>query len=173
MKRKLTEKEKNNIVEMCKTEIGLLGNYANIIKIILPIITILLFLFLYSQIKFGNIIIYIIIALILSIIEITQISKLQSPFTNILNDKYICFESKMINSRKVRPKKSDYGINNDTVYTLYWYYITASIDGENKEIEYKGKEFDRLKLGDNLIVIEYYTFKKKNYICFSYDELNK
>jgi len=173
MKRKLTEKEKNNIIKMCKSEIGLLGNYANVIKTILSFITILLFLFFYNQIKFGNVIFYIIVALILSIIEIIQISKLQSPFTNILNDKYICFEGEMIGSRKLRPTKSDYGVNNDTVYTLYWYYVIANIDGENNEIEYKGKDFDRLKLGDTLIVVEYDTFKKKKYICFSYDELNK
>lgn len=78
----------------------------------------------------------------------------------------------MLGIRKVRSTKSDYGVNNDTVYTLYWYYINVNINGNNKEIEYKGKEFDRLKLGDKLIIIEYNTFKKKNYICFSYSELN-
>ena len=100
MKRKLTKQEINNIKKLRETEIFLLGTYANIVKIILPIITILIFIFLYSEIKLGNIIIYIIIALILSIIETTQISKLQLPFQNILKDNYLCFESIMINNRK-------------------------------------------------------------------------
>ena len=53
------------------------------------------------------------------------------------------------------------------------YYVTVNIEGEVKEIEYRGKEFDYLTIGEEMIIIEFKNRKKETeYICFSNKELN-
>ena len=170
MRRYLSEKEKQKLLNISKLEVDLLISYGNIVKFILPIIFILISFILYNSLKVGNIIIYVIVVLILSILVFILISKLQSPFMCILKDKYTCFESNVINNKIFTPARF---VNRKNTYPINRNYVLVNINGNNMEVMYKGKQFNYLNFGDNMIIIEYIIFGKKEYICYSYDELNK
>jgi predicted nucleotidyltransferase len=61
----------------------------------------------------------------------------------------------------------------DKLNNIYTYYITVNIDGKDKEIEYNGKNFNNIKLGNKIVLIEYMFLNKQAYLCYSYDEINK
>ena len=44
--------------------------------------------------------------------------------------------------------------------------MTINVDGVEKEIEYKGKDFNNFKVGDKMVFIEYTLLNKKKYMCF-------
>ena len=169
MERLLTDKEKIKIDEICKTKNNILESYASIIKIAVPILSIVLFVFLYSQIKLGTNWIYIGIAIIISIIIILEINKLQSPFKAIQKNNCMCIETTMNGSRKLLLNESDYSIRRNDIRVGYEYYIIANINDKSLEIEYMGNNFDRISIGEKIVAIKY---NKNKYVCFSYDEIN-
>lgn len=159
MGRALTYNEKNKINQICKSQMALAITYGNVAKIISPIVTISVFLFLYFDMSLGYIWIYLGIGILLSIIEIIEITKIQLPYLAIKNDNCACIESKMLSNRLASRS--------------YSYYVTVNIEGEVKEIEYKGQEFDYLTIGEEMLIIQFKGIKKDiQYICFSKKEID-
>lgn len=55
----------------------------------------------------------------------------------------------------------------------YHYYVTVNIEGEVKEVEYIGNEFDYLTIDEEMLIIHFKNIKKEiEYICFSNKEVN-
>jgi len=172
MERELTYKEKNKINEMCNTEMTLAVSYGNIAKIIAPIFTILIFLFLYFEISWGSIWIYLGIGILLAIIEIFELSKLQAPFISLKNNDCSCIESPMLSSRRKIRRAADF-VNNIEIpgeVRHYNYYVTVKIAEEIKEIQYKGNSFNFLTIGEQMLIV--HSKKNNSYICFSNKEIN-
>ena len=166
MERELTSNEINKINQICELEIGLATKYCNFAKIIAPIFTISIFLFLYFEIAWGPIWIYLGVGVLIAIIEIIAITNIQTPCLAINDNNCLCFESKMISSRIVSSLTSQ-------KLTAHFYYIRINVNGEVKEVEYRGKEFDYLSIGEPMLIIQYENKKKeKEYICFSKKEIN-
>lgn len=166
MERILTDNEKNKINQICKSKITLATSYISIIKIIAPIFTILFFLFLYLQISLGSVWIYIALSILISIIEIIELSNVQKPYLSIKDNNYICFESEMISCRKT-------SVLTSTKHRAYFYYILVNIKGEVKEIKYLGKDFDFLRIGESMLILQFENRKKEQeYVCFSNKEIH-
>jgi len=181
MERALTYNEKNKINQICKTENSIVISYGNIAKIIAPIFTILFFLFLYFEISWGSFYVYIGIGILLSIVEITGITYVQTPYLAIKNDNCSCIETKMLSKQKVLRKDHrnliPHSVLEKTVrpgeVRYYNYYVDVNIEGKVKKVEYRGKEFECLNVGEEMLIIQFINRKKDNrYICFSYKEIN-
>lgn len=181
MGRPLTYNERNKINQICKSEMTLATAYGNFAKIIAPIFTIAIFLFLYFEISLGSIWIYLGIGILVSISEIVGITNIQTPYFAIKDNNCLCIEEKMISSRKVLrvdpqnliPQSALEKTVRPGEVRYYNYYVRVNIDGEVKEIEYKGKEFDYLVIGEPMLIIQFKNRKKETeYICFSNKEIN-
>ena len=181
MERALTYNEKNKINEICKIEMTIATAYGNIAKIIAPIFTISFFLFLYFEIAWGSIGIYLGIGFLLSIVEIIGITKIQTPYFAIKDNNCSCIETKMLSKRKVLIKDPQnlipHSVLEKTVrpgeVRYYNYYATVNIEGKVKEVEYRGKEFDYLTIGEEMLIIQFKNIKKNiEYICFSNKKIN-
>lgn len=174
MERSLTEKELEKINELCETEIWLLTKYANLAKVLSPITTVVVFLVLYFDVSLGSIWIYLGISLILSIIEVIIISKYQKPWLRIKSNDCLAIETKMVSNRKSIIGSSNKVKTFPGDVRHYRYFVTVEIEGKLKEIEYRGKEFDYLKIGEEMLVIKGKDLKNVDeYICFSKKEIEK
>lgn len=181
MERELTFNEKNRINEICKSNMTLAILFGNIAKIMAPLFTIALFLFLYFEISWGSIWIYIGIAIFLSIIELRGIADMQAPYVSINTKDCSCIEAEMLSNRRALIVSSQNLIPRHVLEKMvlpgetrhYSYYVTVNIAGEVKEIKYIGKEFDYLKIGEKILVIKYKNRKKDiEYVCLSNKEVN-
>ena len=162
MERKLTNIELNNLLKICSMDLAIL-RYMNFVKIVVPFLLLGLNLFLYNEMKLGSVWGYIFAALIISIVAIVVITYFQrNSIAVVIEDKYNCFESEIVGSRIRRGSRR-----------AKKYYMRVYINGNIKEIEYKGNQFEDLLRRKRAIVVCYKDmFKKNKYIGFTYEELN-
>lgn len=139
------------------------------------------FVYLYFEISYEPIWIYIIIGLLISIVQNIGISKIQTPYYAIKGNNCMVIEAPMISNRKILMVESENLIPHSVLEKTvrpgdvrhYNYYVRVNIDGKIMEIEYKGKEFDYLAIGDEMLIIEFKNGKKEvEYMYFSNREIN-
>lgn len=164
--RYLRDCEKNNIYNIEKIG-GIFAKYLNsFVKVIIFIIiidTVLMFVLFKNHFDIKT---SIIIAGLYSIVAIALFVILylgNKVFIDIEKNKIDCLDANILNKREDLDK-----VNNTNTY-----YITVNIDGKDIEIEYNGKDFNNLKSGDKIVLIEYMFLNKKSYLCYSYNEINK
>lgn len=163
-KRKLNDIEKNRIFELCKNDIRIYS-YWNKANWLMPICLILVAIFNYKTIVWENIWIFLLFIIFIYIFwNIMAILQFEM-FSKIKSGKYECIESKLIRTREL--------CNSDPSSPAKTFMITVNIDGKDKEVEYKGENFEKLQIEENIVVIHYKNiFKLDTYKGFSYNELN-
>lgn len=170
--RYLRDCEKKNIYEMDKL-VGLFIKYLNSFKkviLLVGIVDILLFASLYiKKVEINKIIIWESVFSIIAFLSFLTMYLLCKVYRDIEKDKIGCVDVNVINKITKRAKKYEAATGQEMTID----YIIVAIDDVEKEIEYDGREFDKLKPGDKIVLIEYIFFNKKRYMCFSYNELNK
>lgn len=161
MNEKLSEQTKNKIMNLCKTEIYL-NKYIEKVAIILLLITLGILICLYLKIQDSFFLLFIAMDLITSSILIVFMKNLTCPFERIYKNECTCFESTVLGNRIRNGRNKNY------------YYVITKIDNKSVEIEYKGKTFKNMIIGEKILVISYRNlWGKEKFICFLEKEISE